>query len=73
MKGIVSGDNAGWRYMFLTGLLAGGAALRIWYPSAFDPASVLGALPLSRLVTAGELRLMVLQMVGVGERSWAHV
>jgi len=55
VKGLVVGDRALWRYSFIAGLIAGGFALVNYFPSAFDPASTLAALPLSRIITAGFL------------------
>jgi hypothetical protein len=50
---LCSGDHSLWRYTFLTGLLAGGLALQVWQPTAFDPATTLGALSLPRIAAAG--------------------
>jgi len=42
-----------WRLLFLSGLFTGGLCLQYIYPAAFDPPTVLEALPLPRLMAAG--------------------
>ena len=57
VKGVVLGDTAPWRYLFLAGLLAGGVALTALYPAAFE--AFPAAISLQRYVASGLL-------VGVG-------
>jgi len=54
IKGIVEGDRAPWRVLFVTGLVLGGLVLKMYlYPDVFGAG--VASLPLARIATAGVL------------------
>lgn len=54
IKGIVEGDRAPWRVLFVTGLVLGGVVLKLYlYPDVFGAG--VASLPLARIATAGVL------------------